>query len=155
MKLEAQNNGLIDFAVDENGNLKTEDSLQSAVIISLFTDRRAFPEDVLPDAHAGKHKITQDRRGWAGDALEDKIIGSRLWLLSRAKQTEETRRAAIEYAQEALQWLIDDKIATDIGITAEWHGQGRLDLKISITLSDGKEFALYFKNIISEAVHDI
>lgn len=47
------------------------------------------------------------RRGWAGDALDRRgeRTGSRLWLLARAKDTEQTRRLAEGYAAEAIAWL--------------------------------------------------
>jgi len=57
------------------------DPLARAVIISLFTWRRANPDDVLP---AG-----DDRQGWFGDTFAEvrgDRIGSRLWLLSRPEQ---------------------------------------------------------------------
>jgi phage gp46-like protein len=56
------------------------------------------------------------RRVLHGDG--DKI-GSRLWLLARAKATTDTARRAEEYAREALGWLVDDKVATKVEATAE------------------------------------
>ncbi|MCW7416186.1 phage GP46 family protein [Escherichia coli] len=38
-------------------DLLTDDSLMTAVLISLFTDRRALTSDEIPDG-------TRDRRGW-------------------------------------------------------------------------------------------
>src|SRR5260363_352074 len=69
--------------------------LQIAVMISLFTGRQARPDDVIPDG-------STDARGWWGKPN----IGSRLWLLERAKATEATRQQARDYMTEALQWLI-------------------------------------------------
>lgn len=120
-----------------------EDALRSAIIVSLLTDRRANIDDVIPDAPASNQSIPPDRRGWAGDALADVSgdrVGSRLWLLSRKKQTEETRRLAIEYCQEALQWLIDDKIANSVLVVAEWTDGGRLNIGVTIILLNGDSF---------------
>lgn len=66
----------------ENGDIKQADGLDTAVIISLFTDRRALEDDATPD-------FTENRRGWWGDTYDaqQRPIGSRLWLLSREKQT--------------------------------------------------------------------
>ena len=57
--------------------------LQTAMLISLFSDRQAAPGDVIPDG-------SNDPRGWWGD----NTIGSRLWLLSRSKQTQDTLQRA-------------------------------------------------------------
>lgn len=126
-----------------------EDSLRSAIIVSLLTDRRADPQDTLPDDTSSATGIPPDRRGWAGDALAEADgdrIGSRLWLLSREKQTEETRRRAIEYAQEALDWLVQDKHATDVDVTAEWSAEGgaagRLNLQVVLILVGGESLSV-------------
>jgi phage gp46-like protein len=121
-----------DLTVDD-GTLRREDGLATAVAASLLSDRRARPDDPLPDPRRA------DRRGWWGDALADiegDRWGSRLWLLSRARQSEETRRRAIEYAEEALAWLRDEGRVTAIAVTAEWAGRGVLALRVGLTLPD-------------------
>ncbi|MBI1321344.1 MAG: hypothetical protein GC168_20665 [Candidatus Hydrogenedens sp.] len=103
--------------------------LETMVLASLFSDRRALPDDRLPDAPSP----SLDRRGWCGDALRtvaDDRWGSRLWLLAREKQTAETRRRAEDYAREALQWLTDDGWATAVTVTAEWQRTGVLGLQV-------------------------
>jgi phage gp46-like protein len=76
--------------------LQSGNDLANAVMISLFTDRTANSDDIIPDG-------TNDPRGWWGDDAAVPI-GSRLWLLSRAKQTTETLARAQDYIAEALQW---------------------------------------------------
>lgn len=122
----------IDAAL-ESGMLATDDSLQTAVLVSLFTDKLAGPSDELP--------ATEDwRRGWWGDSLSPvpgDQIGSHLWLLFRCKQTEETRRRAEEYAIAALAWMLADKIAKAVDVQAAWQAQGVLGLALVITKPDG------------------
>lgn len=120
-----------DFKI-ENNDIKTDDGLRSAVIISLFTDRRAGAEEVPAE--------DPDRRGWWGDMvpeLKGDQIGSKLWLLAREKQTEETRKRFQEYAQEALAWMIEDNLAQSVTVEAEWISQGFLALKVSIQQPKG------------------
>ena len=76
--------GLADLVI-EGGGLMTEEGLRTAVLISLMTDRRARLDDALPSDDG-------NRRGWWGDVAAEgnDRIGSRLWLLSRAKATTET-----------------------------------------------------------------
>lgn len=123
-----------DWARDDTGNLAVGDDLATAVWMSLFTDRRAATDDVLTDG-------TDDRRGWWGDALADKPIGSRLWLLDRAKRIPETLRRAEAYAREALAWLVEDGVAARVDVTAEWAnaiGPNAMVIRPVITHRDGR-----------------
>jgi len=102
-----------------------------AVIISLFTWRRALPDDVLPGA---------DRCGWWGDTWPDvpgDKIGSRLWLLGRSTLTVRTVELATEYGTEGLQWLVADGVATRADAVAVRTGTTALGLTVSIYRSAG------------------
>lgn len=113
------------------------DDLATAVIISLFTDRRADPDDEIPDASG-------DRRGWWGDTGRTRPLGSKLWLLERAKQTEQTRQRAQDYAADALAWLIEDGVAAAVDVVAAWQGPnaptggGFLGLLVTVTEPGGQ-----------------
>lgn len=122
--------------------LDSTEPLVRAVIISLFTWRRANPDDELPGSV---------RMGWWGDSfatVANDRIGSRLWLLSRAKLLPETVARAREYAEEAVRWLIDDGIAARVEVEAERHGLSTLALGVRITKADGKvPLDLRFTNV--------
>jgi hypothetical protein len=122
--------GAADLALAETGALANEAALQTAVVLSLFTDARARPDDGAEG----------DRRGWVGDAFapEDRY-GSRLWLLRREKQTEETRRRAEDYANEALTWMVEARLATSVSVTAAWVARGVLGLAVRIAVPGGIE----------------
>lgn len=109
------------------GSIVTTDGLESAVAISLFTDRRARPDDVLPDGPNG------DRRGWWADPE----LGSRLWLLGREKQTAIVVTRAQGYAEEALAWLVRDGYARIVKIEASVPRNGVLGLYVEIHRTDG------------------
>lgn len=120
-----------DFALEQFG-LAADDGLETAVILSLFTDARALDDDPLP---AG----ATDRRGWWGDAYPPTggdRIGSRLWLLAREKQTRETLNRAREYAEEALAWLVADGVARGVEVEAFIARTGVLGLSIVIQRPD-------------------
>jgi len=109
-----------------------EDSLLRVVIISLFTWRRAGPDDPLDD---------EERYGWWGDSypsIANDRIGSRLWLLRRVKLTAQTQSDAEFYAREALQWLLDDEQVCDIAITTERVAINRLNLSVVLTTTSGQ-----------------
>jgi phage gp46-like protein len=112
--------------------LVRDDTLKTAVILSLFLDRRAEDDDVLPDN-------TGDRRGWWADtyaAVLDDRIGSRLWLLSREKQLSSVPIRAREYAEEALAWMIEDGVVQSMDVTAEWVRRGLLGLRVRLYQPD-------------------
>jgi phage gp46-like protein len=128
-----------DWLIDPPG-LGVDRDLQTAVILSLFTDAVAREDDVLPD-------LSEDRRGWWGtwQAPEQLELGSRLWLLSRAPATEETRRAAEEYAAEALAWLLDDEVAVELDVGASWRERApvppaTLELRVRIVRDNGSVY---------------
>ena len=102
--------------------LELEDSLQTAIILSLFTDRRAGQDDRLPLRET-------DRRGWVGDEFMGSGFnrgsdtwGSGLWLVYTGKVTGDVLEHARFAAQESLDWLVRDGIASRVTITAQWVG---------------------------------
>lgn len=118
-----------------------EADLARAVEISLFTWKRASADDELP----GTSKF-----GWWGDTfpvVQGDQIGSKLWLLMRAKLTTDTLMKAREYARESLQWLIDDRIATAVDVRAERVGAERLDITVVVYKPDQTELNLRFQNV--------
>lgn len=113
-----------------SGDLATDAGLQTATVLSFFTDRRALPEDELPDD-------TGDRRGWWADAYNDRPFGSRLWLLHREKEQESVLRRAKEYAEEALAWMVEDGVAAAVEVEAETYRSGTLLIRTAIIRGDG------------------
>lgn len=94
-------------------NIDLDDGLDAAVLISLFTHRRAASTDDLPDGPGS------DRQGWWGDTYsrnDGHQIGSRLWLLNRATLSDDTVNQAKSYIEEALQWMINDGLAETITV---------------------------------------
>lgn len=109
------------YSITDSG-IEQDRSLTTAVIISLFTDKR--DPAALPD----------DARGWWGDD-----IGSLRWTLSREKQTNDVLNPLIKYDTDALQWLQDAGLVTAIEITASWVARGVLHENIVLTLPDGSQ----------------
>jgi phage gp46-like protein len=119
--------GAADLALIDS-DLASDRGLETAVLLSLFTDRRAQPDDQPPSGDPA------DRRGWWADelaAVEGDRIGSRLWLLDRAVNRNETARLAEEYTREALAWLIEDRVVSSIDVQIETTDES---LRISLTL---------------------
>lgn len=124
--------GVIDIDFGDGGTA-VDDGLRTAVIISLFTDRRAEDGDVLPGGG-------DDLRGFWGDTWADvpgDLTGSRLWLLGREKQMASVLRRAEQYAREALAWMLDDGVARAIDVVAFAPADGVMGLSVAITRPEG------------------
>jgi phage gp46-like protein len=101
--------------VRDGGNLATDEGFESAVTMSLFTDRDAGCwMDAYPDV--------------AGDKL-----GSFLLRLQRGKLTRQDAADAARYAKEALSWMLADGVAAAVDATAELVSAGLLGLRVSIS----------------------
>lgn len=111
--------------------LLEEQTLETALYLSLFTDRRAEPEDELPSG-AARFQRAADPGGWWADA----DYGSRLWLLARQTLTSETLERARSYALEALAWLIDEGLAGDVEVVPIVPRDGWLGLEITVSRPD-------------------
>ena len=122
-------------------------ALERAVIISLFTRRRAEPSDPVDDAN---------RQGWWGDsfpALANDRIGSRLWLLRRRSLTSQTIRDAKRYAEEALAWLIDDGIVTTVAVTVSRSAVNTLSAVVELRRPEGEIVSIHIEDL--QAAHAV
>lgn len=112
-----------DLVIIDN-ELMLDDSLTTAIIISLFTDLRV-----------------SEQRGWWGDSFneDNHQTGSKLWLLNREKQLQSVLDDAQTYATQALEWLITDKQVKTYQVIASNPQSSVLLLTIIVTLLDGSE----------------
>ena len=93
----------------------SNDKLARAVIISLFTWRRADADD----------QYDGPKYGWWGDTFADPAsdrIGSKLYQLLRRPITGDLMPQAQEMIEEALQWMIEDGLASAISASVERYG---------------------------------
>ena len=137
------NNGLgADLALDAFA-LASDDGLETAVILSLFTDARAKDDDTLPIGQS-------DRRGWWADAfpvVEGDRFGSRLWLLRASKQLQQSLNDAKAYAEEALAWLIEDGAARQIDVETFIARDEVMGMVVRITRPDGTAVPIRFETL--------
>lgn len=128
----------IDFKIVD-GDLAADNGLETAVLISLFSDLYVEPAN-LPES-------IEDPRGWWADSISDPPedrIGSRLWIFERAKVTNEAAigmRAAI---LEALAWLIDDGIAQTVNCVTTIIPNTRIDFEVEIFKPSGEDIPFKF-----------
>lgn len=132
-----------DIALD-GADLATDEGLETAVLLSLFLDRRADADDGV--------SIDDDPRGWWGDTYADDPgdqIGSKFWLLSREKTLPTLLSRAVDYAQEALAWLVDDGVASSVVAQAEFVAQGSMALTVQINRPSQPSFNRRYQNVWS------
>jgi len=126
--------GGIDYELWPAGSVETAADLGQLVVVSLFSDRRVDDGDDVPNAA----QDPQNRGGWWADAFaaDGDKFGSRLWLLQRGKVNDATAATAVDYAKEALQWMVDDHLCAVVDVTAE-RDTDRINMTVIITKSDG------------------
>jgi phage gp46-like protein len=108
---------------------------ETPVLIALGCERRARPDDGLPDAQSDFYSPSaiNPKRGFAGDALDPKgrLTGSRLWLFQRRKQDEPTRRGVESAIGEALGDFANENNFS-IGVLVRWLRHNFLGIKVSV-----------------------
>lgn len=95
--------GIFDLIIDGT-DLETTDGLETAIIVSEFSDRRAYPEEVADP---------MKRRGWIGDLVSDvpgDRHGSGLWLYEQSRGTRSSSNGVRTEAQRALDWMIEERL---------------------------------------------
>ena len=104
--LQSIDGDLYDLEIDDFGDIKSQDFFDSAIVVSLFGERRANEAEVL-QSHM--------RRGWIGNESTPEFeIGSKLWLYEQARLTRTVLNGITNSARQSLQWLIDDGYAISI-----------------------------------------
>jgi phage gp46-like protein len=132
--------GFLDMAIVD-GDISFGDELESMVMVSLLTDARATAEEYeqasLSLVENPNNVIKLN--GWWGDtysSIQGNQIGSKLWLNARQKTTNDVRILTEQWAEQSLQYLIDDGIASAVGATAGWD-KDVMNMNIQITKPDG------------------
>ena len=149
--LRKNTEGYYDLDFD-NGDLYSTDGFTSALLMSIFCERRATPSEVAPP---------EKRRGWWGNAFlgfTDFEMGSKLWLLSQARADQNSLNNSITFTNNALEWLVDDKYIDKVNVSAEYDEQNKLLLAIQLLIGQdivlNKGFKLW-QNTIEELSEEL
>lgn len=121
--------------------------LASAVLIALGTDAQADENDVLPDPRS------TDRRGWWGDLNAKQIwngwpIGSKLWLLARAKivgvgaREGSTTNRVRTYISTCIQPFVDNGICSKFSIDSVTVDKSNKKISAQFTMYRGPKSAI-------------
>lgn len=125
--------GFYDFTIGEDGDIKTVDFFDTAILYSIFGERRATKEEVLDPVL---------RRGWIGN--EEFENGSKLWQYRQARLTRSVINSVSDEARFSLEWLVSDGLAVSIDEVQALVKNNSLVLSITIRRSlDNIERRLY------------
>ncbi len=96
------------------GDLASGSDLQTAILVSMFTDGRV--DDYVAPAPAG----APDRRGCWTDTYTGWQIGSRLWTRKRLVKNQQTLTLIEGDVQDCLNWLITAGVVARFDISTAW-----------------------------------
>lgn len=124
-----------DFSIGPDGDILTADQLDTALLMSIFCERRAAAAEV---------PHPEFRRGWIGNEGTGFEIGSKLWLYEQARLTRTTLNGIATEASTAVQWLVDDGIAvratTEVNLV-----NGSPQLTVNLYRANSEVVTTYFK----------
>lgn len=123
-------NGVADVVV-EAGDLRADRGLRTAALVSLFCDARASADEI---------PVGADPRGWHAEDAGDPW-GSKLWLLGRAKRTQETLELAKIYAANAFEWARRAGIIQRALVEAEYGPAGELGLTVRLVRGTSRRWS--------------
>lgn len=105
VKVEKTPNGFYDLAIDtSNRDFATVSGIETPVLCSLFSDRRASVDEVADP---------WKRRGWIGNLVSDTPsdnYGSGLWLYEQRRATADVRTSLRMEVIQSLEWMREDGI---------------------------------------------
>lgn len=127
----------INLALDGKGSLIRDSGLETAILISLFTDKRVSASEVPQDGDS--------QRGWWADEFAEADgdeIGSKLWLFERGKINAQTAQAVQVRARQALEWMITDGVASAVEVTTSLE-KDRIQINVSVRRPEDESTNLF------------
>lgn len=122
--------GYADIAMD-GPDLESGHDLETAILISLFTDHVADTSDILPP------DFRTDPRGWWPDVYTQDPIGSKLWQVMNRVTNQDTLNFTRDTVLKSLQWMLDDGVAAGIDVATSYPGKGNIRIDIAIAEPNG------------------
>lgn len=138
IKIEQQLDTSFDVSIVD-GDLACTRGFETAIWTSLLTDARASESQVI---------IPEYRRGWPGNMVspvENRQLGSHLWLIDQRRLNQSTLNEAIDHARNALLWFIDDGLAKNVVVDGIIVPTCGIQLSIVITSYSGETETHYVK----------
>lgn len=137
------------------GLLEEDAEIITAFLVAIFSDAAADANDALPDPRSN------DRRGWWGDDQAAEIwngwpLGSKLWLLTRAKIVDQMAREGAtiarvqQYLYACLTPFVTAGICSKVLVTASQDTEARIVATATMFRGPKSAIALQFAPLWSE-----
>lgn len=125
-----------DLTIDSTGDILTADFFDTALLMSLFAEKRASESEV---------PVSRFRRGWIGNESfsDDFEIGSKIWLFEQSRLTRDTLNGITSAAVEGLQWFLNRGFAINLAVDTVLI-QGVVTLQIDIFRPNSKVDRRFF-----------
>lgn len=125
------NNFIYDINFRSDGDFELLNNFDTAIQMSLLTDKRAEASEVPQPELRG---------GWWGNLLndvQDYQIGSKLWLLYQARKTTDNLNNAIDFVKECFDWMVEDNYISRVDVDGAITEEG-FRLEIDFIREDNK-----------------
>lgn len=132
--------GLYDLVIDAGArDLATTDGIDSALMVSLFSDARARADEVADPLM---------RRGWIGNLVAEvpgDNHGSKLWLYEQRRLSADVEVGLESESEAALAWLVEQRLTRVISADVVRDPAKRAaHLRINGSYPDGQSWAMAF-----------
>lgn len=133
--------GIFDLIIDEDTrDLEVGEGLESALITSLFSDRRAARDEVANPLK---------RRGWIGNLVAEvpgDNFGSGLWLYEQKRLEGEVATGLRSEAEQSLDWLVEENLLTSVSAQVIMSPEKRgVFLMIHLTSNSGDATSMAYR----------
>lgn len=116
--------GYYDFDWTESGDISTDQSLDTYILMSVFEEVRATPAE-MPES--------SKRRGWVGNESTPGFEqGSKAWMFEQERVTGTVLAELGVVVRNGLQRLIDDGIAVSVEVETPFLRKGRICVFINL-----------------------
>lgn len=130
----------IDFS---NGDIASTNSLDTAIYMSIFCEKRASQSQVSEPSLRRGHFTNMFNK------VSDYEVGSLFWLYTNQAKINQITLSLIENsALDGLKWLIEDKIFDKIEVNATKVNDTQITLTINL-INNQKTDSLYYNLIIN------
>lgn len=128
--------GYFDISWTDSGDIDMASTLDTAILMSILEERRATVFEI-PEASL--------RRGWIGNESATVEQGSKTWLFEQERLTNTMLAELGTVIRNALQWLIDDGVATSVEVAQPSLVRGRVVVYIDLGRDESKVDRRYYE----------
>ncbi len=132
-----QDKGYYDFDWTASGDISTDQTLDTYILMSIFEEVRATPAEV-PESNK--------RRGWVGNESTPGFEqGSKAWLFEQERITGTVLSELGVVIRNGLQRLIDDGIAVNVEVETPFLRNGKVCVNINLSRDGSKVDRRFFE----------